>query len=289
MKRIAIGIVLALLVCRTSEVAAKELAWQGTLAVELEPLDPIHFRGSGVATVNGSGSGLQLTRLRVAGGIAGSTTIPVTDPDLTATLASIRVSPQLGTGTLSPFWPIEPWPDPQLVENVLPVGGAIRLCSFDPGCSSAQILPLTLNDGRTGIGAGGLIPVGGFGNLRVSIAADPWTVYTAALTVDTLFGGTAVRFATGWLHGPSSFSTSVARVGGALQLVTPVEIRADTGLYLPGFSKLTIVFTPEPSHPVLLGSGLLALVGLGNLHARRTHGRPRRLRAPTRPPRSGSG
>jgi len=261
-------ITLALCLSFPCDASAEKLDWQGTLEVDLGDLGPLRFRGGGVATVNGSGA--QLTRLRVAGGIAGEVTIPITDPDLTATLRAIRISPELGTGTLSPFWPVEPWPDPQLIENALPIGGALRLCTFDPSCQTAQIIPLTGHGGQTGIGAGGLLTVGGFGSFRVSVAANPWTVFTAELVVDTSDGGTAILPTTGWIHGPSSFSSSVAQAGGELQLVTPVEIRGDTGLYLPGFSRLTIAFVPEPGALLLLGSGIVSLAAVsGDRRSRR--------------------
>jgi hypothetical protein len=264
-----IGLALAFIVGMAGEAAAKPLNWDGTLEIDLGPLGPLRFHGGGVATVNGAGNGVQLTKLRVAGGITGSTAIPVTDPDITGTYPLIRVSPRLGTGTLSPFWPVEPWPDPQLGANRLPVRGSVLLCTFDPSCNSFQILPLTQGAGWIGVGAGGLLTAGGYGIVRVSIAAHPWTVYTAALSVDTVDGGTGVVYETGWIHGPSSFSSSVAQTGGALQLVTPVEIRSNNGLYLPGFSKLTLAFVPEPTGIAPLGTGVLALAGLLAMRRRR--------------------
>ncbi|MBW2401069.1 MAG: hypothetical protein JRG80_17685, partial [Deltaproteobacteria bacterium] len=68
--------------------------------MDLGALPTLRMQGSGVATVNNSGGGSHLNTLRLAGGITGSGTIPVTDPDTTGTIASIQIKATIGTGTL---------------------------------------------------------------------------------------------------------------------------------------------------------------------------------------------
>jgi hypothetical protein len=232
--------------------------------MDLGVYEPLFVRGAGVATVSASGGGTQLKGLRLAGGLVGHDVVPLTDPQVAGTYPSVRVYPQLGTGTLSPFWPVEPPPEPQLVDDTLLVGGTVHLCVLTSGCSSAMVLPLSGERGETGVGVGGLLTAGGFGIARVSILAAPWTVFTASLVVDTIRGGTTVWTKVGWIHGPASFSSTAAQAGGALQLVTPLEIQGSPGPYLPSFVSLTFEFLPEPGSLPLVVAGIAGLIALGS-------------------------
>ena len=202
--------------------------------------------------------------MRIAGGITGSASVPVTDPEITGTLKSVRVSAALGTGTIAPFSASTP-SQPFLTRNQLIVRGVVRLCLFVSGCTTAIDVPLTSNGGRTGLGVGGMITVGGYGNLRLSVEMAPWTVGTASMTVSTSAGAHVKAHEFGFVHGPWSFTGSTASSGGALQLVTPMSIASGStfGRGLALFGSLTIRFVPEPASLPLLLSGLGFLVFIG--------------------------
>jgi hypothetical protein len=242
---------------------ASPMAWTGTLDFEFVASPPVTFTGSGVATVNGSSGGIHLSALRLAGGITGNATIPLTDP-ASGTLLSLRATVSLGTGTFFPFSPPAPPDQPQLTQRTLPIRGVLKQCVLLPGCGTYLPLPLTLNEGRTGVGVGGLLTAGGFsGGAAISVEAAPWTIRTATLPIATSGGGSATLFAAGWLHGPYTFSSSTARTGGAVSLVTPVRVISDAGQAFPMFARLTVRFVPEPSVLLLLGSGIAALAVMG--------------------------
>ena len=83
---------------------ARVLGYEGTLTLDfIQPdLPTLAFTGGGVATVNGSAGRIPLSSLRLAGGISGFDTAPVTDPDLSPIFAfSVEVT--LGTGVLAPI------------------------------------------------------------------------------------------------------------------------------------------------------------------------------------------
>ncbi len=141
--RLVASIVLALGVAPPC--AATQLSWVGTLGFEFLASRPIAIIGTGVASVNASGGGVHLAELRLAGGITGTTALPLTDPD-TATLISLRIAASLGTGTLAPFTPSSQ--SRQLTRRTLPVAGTARLCTLLPGCPSSLLFPLTMNDGQ---------------------------------------------------------------------------------------------------------------------------------------------
>jgi hypothetical protein len=248
---------------------AKEMAWQGTISFELGPYDPIHIQGSGVATLSTDASGTQLQGLRLNGGITGVATIP------TATggglIDSIRISPRLGTGTLGPFFPITPT-GPQLVQKALPMRGQARFCLLRSGCSIAVPLPFSKAAGQSAIGVGGTLTAGGYGSVRISIAAAPWALFTATQQAGTPYGGTVIQSRTGWIHGAGSLTFSSAAVtGAALQLVTPLEINSigEIPINTQGFAYLTLRFIPEPGFILLLGAGLLGLIILGHKRIRK--------------------
>ena len=249
--------------------SARTLDWEGTLRLDLGNYPPLTFAGSGVATIAGPSGGSQLENLRIAGGISGVGTIPITDPFITASYRSLRISPQLGTGTLGPFWPVEPWPEPQLSRKTLPIRGSLRMCMFFSGCIAGSTTPLSRSSGAEAVGVGGRMTAGGFGATRISIEAAPWTVYSTTLRVDTVHGATADWIRSGWIHGPASSSSSAATPGGALQLVTPLVVRSNSGLVLPGFTSLTLRFVPEPGSTPLLAAGILTLAAIRRAaHAR---------------------
>jgi len=244
---------------------ARELAWRGTLEVELGFGDPLAFTGSGLATLAGSGTpGVALTTLRLDGGITGTAAVPITDPDIAGTLPRVELSAALGAGTLGPFHPTAPFPEPQLSRAALPVGGTLRLCSFDPSCAFFLPVPLTRSSGARGIGVGGLVTGGGFGDVRISLAAGPWTPWTATLTQPTPLGGVATLASTGWLHGPASFASTAGQAGGEVRLVSPIRITSTQAAQpIAAVNRLTLRFVPEPGILLLLLAGILGLACLG--------------------------
>jgi hypothetical protein len=83
---------LPLLALSSLPASAEKMRWEGTLELDLGSFAPVIFTGSGVATISSSGGGTRLEDLRIAGGIKGVGTIPLTDPHISATNRSIRIS-----------------------------------------------------------------------------------------------------------------------------------------------------------------------------------------------------
>jgi hypothetical protein len=261
--RLVTGIAVAVLVAGPA--AAATLSWSGTFSLEFGTVPPIVSQGGGVATINGSSTLGHLDSLRLAGGISGTTTIPLTDPDATS-LVSLRATAQLGTGTLSGISGGAP-----LAGNVLPVGGLVRVCILSPGCAISVPISLTLN-GTRGVGIGGTVTVSTYstgGGLRVSVEAAPWTLGVAAVTgIPTANGGTSTVTAAGFVHGPASLTSSTANASGSgvVQVVTP--IRVETSLPPPSdvlalLGILKVHFVPEPGLLLLIGSGVAGLLVIG--------------------------
>ncbi len=248
--------------------SASPLAWQGTLAFDFPaaPVGRVAFTGAGVASVWPGAGAAALHALRVEGGITGSTAVPLSDPNVTATVRSVALSVALGTGTLQPFHPPAPYSQPQLAENTLPAPGEVRLCVLFAGCGVSLDVPLTAGGGAVGVGVGGALAVPGF-----SLDGAPWTVRTALLSAVTGGGGAVLLADRGWLHGPLSFTGSTALPGGALRLVTPVRITSsdpENPNGLSAFGELTLRFAPEPGRFALLAAALSALALLAR---RRPH------------------
>ena len=250
---------------------AAAVPWAGTLSLGdlgASP-SPFNFSGTGVATVNGSSGGIHLSELRLAGGITGSATFPLTDPE-NATLLSLRVEVTLGTGTLYPFAPPAPSSQPQLTQRTLPIRGRMRFCVFHPGCVVSVTLGFTASQGQIGVGIGGLVTVGGFakgGGLAISLRGAPWTIRTASVSVTTSGGGIVTLTSAGWVHGLYSLTSSTVLAGGALSLVTPMQITAG-GQTSATFARLTLRFVPEPGPLLLLTAGLGGLLATGRRRTR---------------------
>ncbi len=238
---------------------ARVLGYEGTLTLDfIQPNIPtVAFTGAGVATVNGSAGRVPLGSLRHAGGITGFTTVPLTDPDL-APLVSFPVGVTLGTGVLAT---ISGGGSP-LTLNELPLGGEIRLCVlFD--CRSFLPVPLTVG-GTRGAGIGGLITINTFGTagIKISVAGAPWTIGTTTVS-------NSVR--SGFAHGPASATTTTAKEGGVVQLVTAIRITApNVGLDpMSIIATLRIVLVPEPGTALLFGTGMIVLAAMGRRRVRR--------------------
>jgi hypothetical protein len=246
------------------QAGAKTLGWHGTLDIDIGALEQVRWEGSGVSTVNNSGGGSHLNTLRLAGGITGSGTIMVTDPDTTGTIPSFRLKMTLGTGTLSGISGAPPLNPPA----TLPVKGFTRVCLFT-GCDTTGFLAVnnTTNSGATGLGIGGLLTMGGAGNVRISIAMGPWTIGPVSAINQTKDGGFKTITRTGFIHGAASSNSSTATPSGVIQLITPQQINtqgiAGNASALSLFAVLTLHFVPEPGLLLMIGAGVVGLGLLG--------------------------
>jgi hypothetical protein len=253
-------IVLAAALFLAGQASAKTLDWYGTLDAEMWKGAGFTLYGSGVATVNGSSGGAHLSTLRLAGGITGSGIVPVTDPEVTPQVKSIIGDMRLGTGTWTGISG-----GPPLGQDQLPVGGFMRVCLFLEGCGANLPFALTLNDGNTGVGVGGLITLGGKGSVRISLEAMPWTIGNASVVNQTMEGNFRTNVRAGFVHGGASATdSSTAVTSGVVQLIAPMLTTnaGVTGNSNPGanFTTLTLRFVPEPGLLVMIASGV---VGLG--------------------------
>jgi hypothetical protein len=257
---VALGVVFA------GPAAASTLEWAGTLRLDFW-FHPVATVGTGVATVDSTGDVLRT--LRLAGGLTGTTTIPLTDPHTPPTLVTLIASHRLGTGTLGPFSAGGP-----LTQSVLPVPGTNRLCILFPGCLNYEPVPLTIG-GTKGVGIGGKITPGFYSSgpgLKLSLYAAPWTLGATSVTsVRTPNGGIGTVTAAGFAHGPASATATAHHPGGVIRIVTPT--RVDTNIDPPLdrtalMGVLTLRVVPEPGPLLLLGAGAAGLAVLARTRFR---------------------
>ncbi len=240
--------------------SARVLSYEGTLTLEFvqSVSDTVTFTGGGVATVNGSAGRIPLSSLRLAGGISGGGfVVPVTDPGV-ATIRSIHVDVSLGTGVLAAIL----GGGSPLTQNQLPIRGAFRLCILFPQCIAYVPLPLTVG-GTRGAGIGGTATVNTFGaaGIKISVAGAPWTIGATSVL-------SSVR--SGFAHGPASGTTTTAKEGGVVQLVTPIRMTISSSVVPIGIiATLRIVLVPEPGTGLLFGTGMIVLAAMGRRRVRR--------------------
>jgi len=268
MRRFALLLLAAFLVA--GQANAKTQDWHGTIVIDLGALESMVLQGSGVATINDSSGGSHLSTLRVNGGITDSGTIPVTDPNTTGQIKSIRISGSLGGATtktqVATLTGISG--APPLGQNKLALGGYTRVCLFAAGCGANLPVNNTTNNGNTGVGVGGIVTLGGNGAIRISIESGPWTLATVTGLNQTVKGNYITLSRAGFVHGPASASdSSTAANSGLLQLVAPQNVTTSgvlgnsTAISL--FMTMTLHFIPEPGVLLLLGSGVVGLGLLG--------------------------
>ena len=270
--------------------SAAPLNWGGTLTVTIADNPPVSVTGGGVATVNDSAGALpaKLSTLRLAesrGNVAGTETVFITDPDTAGNgVAAIAVDATLGTGTLAPISG-GATSNSGLTQDLLPMHGVAKICLLSTSCTLYLDLlltkPTTVNGasgtGTTGVGIGGLLTAGGYGGIRISLQAAPWTIKTATVIdqITTSPGGSRIftlQTVKGWAHAPASTTSSTAQPSGVVQLVTPGQISTNLPLgssdQMGGLVVMVVHFIPEPGLLLLLASGVVGLTLLGRRRIR---------------------
>jgi len=242
--------------------SAATLPFAGTFSIRLaaESPDPgagsfdvtVSLTGSGVALVNGSGGGLHVNSLALAGGeIAGTASTPITGA---SALQALLVSGANGAGSFAGLSGGPPG------GGAMPVLGQAKACLFGACASAVANLVVPLNV----VGQGGAATVmDGPGVVGLTVVGAPWTTGAASVS-----GVTGMGFA----RGPLSGTSTTAQGSGVVRLVTPIFISTVIPDFpvIPGIGTLTLHFIPEPATLVLLGGGVGALL----LGARR---RPARI------------
>jgi len=271
--------------------SAATLNWEGTFVIDMVHLGRGEARGGGVATVNSSGGGVpaHVNTLRLAGSrghVTGSSFDLVTDPTQAGNgIAAVAFENiQGGTGT---FFPISGGAAStmNLTQHIMPMYGLSKVCLLNTSCTTALTLPFTAattvngvpGTGVQGIGIGGMLTMGGYGGIRMSMNHAPWTIKTVVgIDQITTTGGSRVFIdivQKGWAHAPVSTTSSTAKVGGMVQLVTPHQVQTNLPLgsndEVGSTAFFVMRFIPEPGLLMLLGSGVVGLALLGRARMRK--------------------
>lgn len=204
----------------------------------------VSVEGSGVATVNGDGTGGALTALALPAGVFHATGLNFPGTTALGVIEQIRVTAANGIGNFANL-------TVQGGGRVMALPGVVRFCLLAT-CDTASVqLQLPLDP----IGAGGTAKV--TGAVSITVEGMPWT--KGLVTIST---PGAVTILEGFAHGPLSNTTSTAQPGGVLELVTPAAVRTNIqGLEnLSGYAILRVEFVPEPASGALVAMGLALLV-----------------------------
>ncbi len=221
---------------------AAAVPYSGTLSLSLLSAAPFVATGTGIADVNGSGGLGHLTGVAVVGSNLGTTgAVLLTSP--TPPIGGIQATFHNGSASFSGSGGAG-------FGGSMPLFGVARLCLFAPCALPAFNLSIPLS----------VVGVGGTANVSFSVfmtvQGAPWT------TGSVPFGSASVA---GFAHGPASGTSSTAAVSGVVRLVTPIFISTNIPALsiLPAAATLDLHFVPEPGTLALLGSGALALIGIG--------------------------
>jgi hypothetical protein len=193
--------------------------------------------------VNGSGGGVHVSSLALDAGFVSTVGVvtPITDPGA-APIEGFQVTVANGAGAFAET-------AMGSFGGVMPLLGVAKVCLFEP-CGNAvanMSVPLSV------VGAGGVAYVSAAVGLTVTGA--PWITGTTT-PVPTFPQLTGM----GFRRGPASAASSTGQASGAIQLVTPIVIRTNFGLFpTPSIGILTLHFVPEPVTATLLGGGIAAL------------------------------
>jgi hypothetical protein len=271
MRRSTVLFAAVLLVLTAGPAGASPQPPRGTLDLDFGPLQTLRFRGNPMSvSFDYSSGGSHLSTLRFHTGITGysditgSGTVPITDPETSGAVRSIRVANvTLGSGTLTGISGAPP-----LGRNEIPLKGFVRVCLIVGGCFQNLPLNLTLNDGNTGVGVGGLLTGSYRNSIRISIVNAPWTLGTVSGINQTAHGGFKTISRAGFVHGVASASNSTTAASGSvvIQLIAPQQV---TTQGIPGNNDVLMLFptltmiVPEPGLLLLIGSGVAGLGMLG--------------------------
>jgi len=253
---------------------AAPLKWHGTSISHIGTLPEIRYVGSGISTVNGSTGYGHLNQVFNVDPFIFTAQVPVTDPEVTQAngIVAIRATVTGGSGIATGISGGPP------VNANFKTYGFTKVCLYDPNCNPGGFLPLTLYQHATtsaekGLGIGGLLSIGGFGGIRISVINNPWTLGNAA-AVDETDGGNFVNLTTnGYVHGPASLTSSTAKPSGVVQFVTPSQITtnltAGSASLQASLNSIRFHFIPEPGMLLLIGSGVAGLILIGRARSRK--------------------
>jgi hypothetical protein len=250
------------------------LKWHGTATSQTGTLPQLIWESSGISTVNNSTGYGHLNKIVAIDPFTGTRTAPVTDPEVTQGAGIVKLSAVLtgGGGTISDISGGGP------VSSNWATFGITKVCLYDPNCNPGGFLPLNIYEhlaGSTenGIGIGGLLSIGGFGGIRISLIANPWTLGNAAAVDETDGGNFVNRTTNGFAHGPASLTSSTAKPSGVVQFVTPTQVTTNltvgSNVLISTINTARFHFIPEPGVLLLLGSGVAGLVLLGRSRMRK--------------------
>jgi hypothetical protein len=278
-------LVLVAAIAAASSASAEKLLFYGVHKVQFSNIGQavVSGSGTGLATVNGSAGLGHLNTLQLTTNFASiEGVIDITDPVVTAggiveiRLTSVKLDPAAGGGVFAPISGALQNTSVALTQNTVPEAGFVRICLFVKGCGGAvltQDLSQTVNGVRTGVGVGGVVTIGAFGPIRISILGAPWTVKTVSVSNRTSNEGITNYTKRGFAHGPASLTSSTAVTSGVIQLVSPSQQIVQG---VPGNSDksgniniLNLHFIPEPGLLLLLGTGAAGLVVLGRRRMKR--------------------
>lgn len=216
------------------------------LRLEIGAFPAIVVSSMGSVTVNGSGAPGHLDSITFGGGeLTGTALQPVTDPGAFP-ITALRMNVANGAGAIAEVL------GGRLV-GTAPLLGAVKVCLFGNTSDCSQAVT-NVNVPLTAAGSGGAGVA--TGDVNLTVLGAPWTSGTATVHSITRMG---------YARGPASGTSSTARAGGEIQLVTPIFVTTNVAAssVVPVFGILTLRFVPEPATILLLGAGVVALAAAG--------------------------